>query len=193
MQWVFGAIEELLPILVFFVVQAQVSFVSGVVAMTVVLVMLLCYARITNQRAPRFALVSTVGFLLFALPTIVTGQPRYFQLSDTILDGFFALLLLGCWFLRYPVLKVLFGSIFAITDRAWLTLSLRWGLLFLLLAVLNEYVRQTQTPETWAVFKLSASVGIVLFGTYQFTLSMRERLKGESNWLGLRTKNDACK
>lgn len=192
MQWVFGAIEELLPILVFFVVQAQVSFVSGVVAMTVVLVMLLCYAYLADQRVPRFALVSTLGFLLFALPTIVTGQPRYFQLSDTILDGLFALLLLGSWFLGYPLLKVLFGSVFAITDKAWHILALRWGLFFLLLAVCNEYIRQTQTSETWAFFKLSASVGIVLFGTYQFTVSIRERLVGVSNWLGLRTKNDSC-
>lgn len=192
MQWVFGAMEELLPILVFFVVQAQVSFVAGVVAMTVVLVLLLCYAYLSDQRVPRFALVSTVGFLLFALPTIITGQPRYFQLSDTILDGLFALLLLGSWLLGYPLLKVLFGSIFAITDKAWHILALRWGLLFMLLAVLNEYVRQTQASDTWSLFKLSASVGIVLFGTYQFTLSMRERLVGASNWLGLRTKNDSC-
>lgn len=186
MQWVFGAIEETLPIIVFFVVQDQVSFVAGVAAMCLTLLLLLMYAYLTVQAIPRFALVSTIAFMVFALPTLLTGDAWYFQLSDTVLDGMFALLLLASWYAGYPVLKLLFGSIFAITDQAWQQLALRWGLLFLILAVLNESIRQTQSIEVWSLFKLIATIGILLFGCYQFTLSAKKRIPGESNRLGLR-------
>lgn len=187
MNWGFSALEELLPVVVFFVFQQQISFSAGVVAMVLVLVAVLLVARVLGRSWPFFAVVSTVALLLFALPTIVTGEATFFQLSDTILDGCFALLLLGSWIIQYPLLKILFGRVFAITDGAWHTLALRWGVFFLALAVLNEYIRQMHTTDVWSYYKLISTIGILLFGCYQFRLSARERIESESNWLGLRT------
>jgi len=186
MNWILGAIEELLPVLIFFITQAYFGFQMGLLAMTGTLVVLLIFTLRINQSVPRFAFISTVAFLLFAVPSVLTGNSSYFQLSDTVLDGLFALLLLCSWFARYPLLKVLFGSIFAITDRAWQILSLRWGLLFLCLAGFNEYIRVFYSDDMWSWYKLLSTIGIVLFGCYQFKLSMRERLPGESNKFGLR-------
>ncbi len=188
MNWIFGALEELLPVVVFFVIQQQFSFTTGLIAMTIVLFVVLLVAQILGRSLPRFAIMSTIGFLLFAVPSIVTGNSTYFQISDTILDGSFALLLLSSWVLGYPILKVFFGRIFAITDEAWLMLTWRWGMLFLLLAIANEYVRQFHTDDVWSLYKLLSTIGIMLFGCYQFTLSARLRIVSESNWLGLRTR-----
>jgi intracellular septation protein len=127
-----------------------------------------------------------VAFLLFAVPSLVTGDNAYFQLSDTVADGVFALLLLGSWSIKYPILKLLFGSVFAITDRAWHILSLRWGLLLLLLAITNETIRTIFSEDIWSWYKLFSTLGIMLFGCYQFTLSMRERLPDQSNRFGIR-------
>jgi intracellular septation protein len=186
MNWIFGAIEELLPVLTFFIAQAYFGFQIGLLSMTGTLVVLLVFTLRINQSVPRFALISTVAFLLFAVPSMLTGNSSYFQLSDTVLDGLFALLLLCSWFAGYPLLKVLFGSIFAISDRAWQILSLRWGLLFFCLAGFNEYIRVFYSDELWSWYKLLSTIGIILFGCYQFKLSMSERLPGESNKFGLR-------
>ncbi|MEP3279901.1 MAG: septation protein IspZ [Stappiaceae bacterium] len=186
MLWIFRAVEELLPVLAFFAVQQLVSFQAGLIVMTVLVVGLLALYQALGRAVPRFAVVSTVGLLVFSIPSILTGDGSYFQVSDTILDGAFALLMLGSWALRFPILKHLFGRVFAITDEAWRILSLRWGLLFLVLASLNEFIRLTYSEDVWAHYKLISTIGIMAFGCYQFTLSARMRIPEESNRLGLR-------
>ena len=186
MTWVYNAFNEVLPILSFFVFQQWHSFNAGLVALIVCMLLLLAASLLQRRSVPRFALASTVLVLLFAVPSILSGDRTYFQVSDTILDGIFAFILIGSWKFHYPILKILFGKVFAITDEGWRILSLRWGVLFLVLAVLNEYVRLTTSEDTWVHFKLYSTIFIVLFGCYQFTLSSRMRIPGESNQLGLR-------
>ncbi|WP_419906080.1 inner membrane-spanning protein YciB [Hoeflea sp.] len=186
MLWLFSAIEELTPVLVFFLVQSYYSFTAGLVAMTLLTLCLLAISFGLGRAVPRFAVISTIVFLIFSVPSIVTGNATYFQISDTIVDGIFAALLLGSRLLGIPVLKFLFERVFAITDEAWQILSVRWGVLFVVLAALNEVFRQGFSVEVWAYFKLLSTIGILVFGCYQFTLSARMRIREESNWLGLR-------
>lgn len=187
MKWILGGLEELLPVLAFFVTQSLYGFTAGAVAMVLTMFMLLVLVAMHGRKVPIFAAVSTVLVLLFVVPAVITGDSSWFQLSDTVLDGGFAIILLVSWWFKYPLLKKLFGRIFAITDEAWYILSLRWGALFLLLAISNEYIRMTYSEDVWAWYKLLSSIGILLFGCYQFVLSAKMRIKDESNWLGLRT------
>lgn len=138
---------------------------------------------------PRFAVFSTLFLLVFAVPTIVLDEPQYIMISDTILDGSFAVVLLLSVRFKKTLLQYLFERIFALPDSTWRTLTWRWGLFFLLLAFLNELVRQTFDIKTWSLFKVIATIAIILFGLWQFRLSARERIVNESNWLGLRTND----
>lgn len=186
MRWVLNAIEELLPVVTFVALQQLVSFTAGLAVMTALVVCLLALAYATGRKPPRFAVASNIALLAFTIPSIVTGDNDWFQVSDTLIDGFVALLLLGSWAVNYPLLKVLFDRVFAITDEAWRILSLRWGLLLLVLACLNEIVRRGYSEDAWTWYKLASTVLILAFGCYQFTLSARMRIPEESNRLGLR-------
>lgn len=189
MQWVFGAIEELAPVVLFFVAQSIYDFNTGVAVMLLATALILLIARTLKRSVPKFALASTIGVFAFALPSLLTGNASYFQLSDTILDGFFALLLLGSVLTGQPLLKPLFERIFAITDEAWRILTIRWGLLFFALAIANEFVRLNYSTDVWSLFKLLSTIGLLLFGCYQFTLSARMRITSESNAWGLRQRD----
>lgn len=186
MLWLWNAIQELLPVLTFFVVQYQFGFDAGLIAMSVLVIGLLALAFLTDRSVPRFAVASTAVLLLFSIPSIVTGNATYFQISDTIIDGVFAAILLGCWAVRFPLLKLLFDRVFAITDEAWLILALRWGVVLAVAAVLNELFRLGYSKDVWAWYKLISTIVIMLFGLYQFTLSARMRIPEESNRFGLR-------
>jgi intracellular septation protein len=186
MRWLLGGLEELLPVVVFFVMQSVYSFTAGAFMMVVTMIALLMFSRFSGKKIPLFASVSTVLVLLFVIPAVITGDSTWFQVSDTVLDGGFAVTLLVSWWIKYPILKKFFGRIFAISDKAWHILSLRWGILFLLLASSNEYIRTMYSADVWAWYKLLSTIGILLFGCYQFVLSANMRIEGESNWLGLR-------
>jgi intracellular septation protein len=90
--------------------------------------------------------------------------------------------------LKKTLLQVLFENTFAITDKAWRILTVRWAFLFITLATINEFIRVNYPEDIWVNYKLSTVFIILFFGLYQFTLSKKERLPGVSNKLGLRIK-----
>jgi intracellular septation protein len=162
------------------------DFETAVLAMVGTLVLVTVATALNTHGLPWFAVVSTAGVVVFAGLSFWFDDFGFFPLSDTILDGLLGLTIL--WSLRWdkPLIQRLFERTFAITDQAWRILSWRWGFLFITLATLNELVRLNVTNEVWAYFKVGATVFILLFGCAQFFLSMRMRIPGESNRLGLR-------
>lgn len=82
------------------------------------------------------------GFaLVFGVLTLITGDGLWVKLKVTILNLSLAVALLGGLRLGKQPLKALLGSVIPITDRAWNILTLRYGLYFLGVAVVNELVR----------------------------------------------------
>ena len=140
----------------------------------------------TRRGWPWFAIISTAGLVLFAGLSFWFDDFSFFTASDTILDGILGITIL--WSLRWdkPLVQRLFERTFAITNEAWCILTWRWGILFIVLALLNEVVRTNVSNEVWAYFKVGATIFILLFGCYQFFLSMKMRLPKESNRFGLR-------
>lgn len=188
MTWLFAAVEELLPVALFFVAQLYYPFATAIILMVASTVLLVAVGWRWGNGVPKFAVFSTLFLLLFAVPSIVLNDPWYIMVSDTVLDGGFSLLLLGSLLFRQTTLQYFFDRIFALPDHAWRTLTWRWGILFLVLAVLNEVVRLNVDTATWSIFKLSATIFMLVFGLWQFRFSAKERIVAESNWLGLRTK-----
>jgi intracellular septation protein len=186
MKWLQSLIEEVSPIIVLGLLNNFYGFEIAVFGMVATMVLIVVVISFTRRGLPWFAVLSTVGVFSFAALSYFLGDFSYFALSDTILDGGLGLLIL--WSLRWKetLLSKLFSRTFAITEKAWRILTVRWGVLFICLATLNELVRLNFPNETWVTFKVVATTFIFLFGCYQFTLSVKERIVEDSNWLGLR-------
>ena len=188
MIWLKNLLLELGPLLLFFVVDEYYGFFPAVAALIVSTLLTLLYTWYGERRLPYFALFTAVTVGLFGGVSILLKDADWFIISDTFLDiGFALALYISLWF-KKPLLQVLFESSFAITDQAWRILTVRWTILFLLLAVVSEAIRQLYSVDTWVQFK-ALSVFIILgFGCYQFTLSRKMRLPEVSNSWGLRIK-----
>ncbi|MDX1717632.1 MAG: septation protein IspZ, partial [Anderseniella sp.] len=60
----------------------------------------------------------------------------------------------------------------------WRKLTLRWGLFFLFLAVLNEVVWRTQTTDFWVAFKVWGIMPItMIFAMAQLPLMQRHMIE----------------
>jgi len=82
--------------------------------------------------------------------------------------------LLGGLIMKRSPLKVILGEVVALPEAVWRTLAWRYGLFFLLVAVLNEAVWRTQTTEVWAVFRFPGLQLLSLaFSATQFPLMMK--------------------
>jgi intracellular septation protein len=101
-------------------------------------------------------------------------------LKPTIVNAIFATTLLGGLLAGHSMLRHLFGDVFRLTDEGWRKLTLRWGLFFVLLAILNEIVWRNFSTDTWVSFKVFGIMPLtMIFGIAQMGLLKTHELKSE--------------
>lgn len=91
--------------------------------------------------------------VVFGVMTLVFHDPRILKMKTTIIDAALGLFLLGGFAVGRSPIKLLMGSALSLPDRAWRGLTLRFGLFFLAMAVLNEVVWRTQPDAVWVAFR----------------------------------------
>lgn len=104
----------------------------------------------------RLALMPLIvgGFaLVFGLLTLLTGDGLWVKIKVTVLNLSLAVALLGGRAMGKQPLRALLGSVIPINDRAWRILTVRYGLFFLGVAVVNELVR-SEALVAWAAERL---------------------------------------
>ncbi len=170
------------PITAFMVAYTTVDFQMGTIAMMVAVVVALVALQATEHHLPIFALISAATVLVFGGVSLFIEIPSIFILRDTIFDSIFGIVLVLSVHMKKPALRYIFKNVFAITDTGWSTLTLRWGIFFFVLALVNEGIRWTLTPDDWVLAKVFMIIGTVLFGIYQFTLTKKERLPDATAW-----------
>jgi intracellular septation protein len=73
-------------------------------------------------------------------------------------------------------------SVMRLTEVGWRKLTLRWGLFFFVLAILNEIIWRTQTEDFWVGFKVWGIMPITIaFALSQTPLIMKHELKDEAD------------
>ncbi len=158
---------------------------AGVIAMMIATLVALFVLHHAENHLPFFALLSSGSVLFFGGISLLVHIPSLFILRDTVFDGIFGIVLLFSVWCGKPLFKYIFRGVFAITEKGWSKLSLRWGIFFLMLAAMNEWVRWTLSSEDWVIAKIGIIIASVIFGTYQFRLTREERLPDATKW-GLR-------
>ena len=110
----------------------------------------------------------TGGFaLLFGALTLVFHDPVMLKLKISIQNALLATVLLGSLPLRRYPFKYLLGEAIRITDAGWRGLTLRYGLYFAAVAVVNEIVWRTQSDDVWVAFRGGLWMASAVFGIWQ--------------------------
>jgi intracellular septation protein len=122
----------------------------------------------------------TGGFaLIFGVLTLVFHDPTLLKIKLTIQNGLLAVVLLGSLPLgRYPF-KYLLGDAIKITDTGWRGLTLRYGLYFAAVAIVNEIVWRTQGDDTWVAFRGGLWIASAAFGIWQVFYIMKHMIKDD--------------
>lgn len=178
------------PIIVFLITYQFSDFFVGVQAFIIATIIAVLVAFIRERRVAWFPLILLASTLLFGLTSLETRSSDVFIVKDTIADLLFAAFLIISVRLGTPALKILFDATFAMTKEGWDILTLRWGYFYFVLGVINEVIRRMFSDDVWVEYKFLAVLATLLFGVYQFRLSMKTRIPEESNWLGLRLEKE---
>lgn len=165
---------ELGPLLIFFGVNAAYGIFAGTGAFMIATVVSLGLAWWLYHKIAVMPLVSAVIVLAFGGLTIYLQDETFIKLKPTIVYTMFAVLLIGGLATQKPVLALLFGPVFNLTDEGWRKLTLRWAVFFVLMAILNEFVWRNFPTDTWVSFKAFGFLPITfLFAMAQVPLMQR--------------------
>ncbi|MFN4354052.1 septation protein A [Parvibaculum sp.] len=176
-QWVRMAIE-LGPLAVFFILNSQadaffgneeaknIFYATG--GFMVATVISLSYSYAKFRKIPTMPLVSGVFVIVFGALTIYLQDEQFIKVKPTIVNALFAGALLGAAAFGRPIMKQLFDGAFDLTDKGWMVLTVRWGLFFIFLGVINEVVWRNFSTDFWVSFKLFGVMPLtMIFGLAQ--------------------------
>ena len=165
---------ELGPLLIFFGTNALYGIYAGTAAFMVATIVSLGIAWFLYHKLPVMPLVSAVVVLAFGALTLYLQDDTFIKLKPTIVYLTFAAFLGAGLLLRKPVLELLLGSVFNLTEPGWRKLTLRWALFFIAMAVLNELVWRNVSTDVWVSFKAFGFLPLTfLFALAQVPLMQR--------------------
>lgn len=171
---------ELGPLAVFFFVNARWDIFTATAAFMAAMLVSLAVSWSLTRRLAVMPVVTGVVVLVFGTLTLVLHDDTFIKMKPTIVNGLFAAVLLGGLAFGKALLGYVFDSAFRLTDEGWRKLTLRWGLFFVVLAVLNEAVWRTQTTDFWVGFKVWGILPLTLvFSAAQLPLLNRHALDRE--------------
>jgi len=133
-----------------------------------------------TRTLPIMPLVTLAVVLVFGGLTLYLQDDMFIKMKPTIVNTLFAsVLLIGLYFGK-SFLAYVFESAFKITDEGWRILTLRWGLFFIFLAVINEVVWRNFSTDFWVSFKVWGTMPItMIFAMFQMTIVTRYALPEE--------------
>lgn len=167
------------PLVVFF---ATYFLTSDLLTATAVLMgataVALVLSLAVRRKLPLMPLVTAAIVGVFGGLTLWLADETFIKMKPTIIQAIFAVVLLGGLALGRPLLKPLLGAALPpMSEAGWRQLTLRYGLFFAAMAVLNEVVWRTQSTDFWVTFKVFGIIGLTLaFGVAQVPLITRHKL-----------------
>jgi intracellular septation protein len=173
------------PLGVFFVGNEIHGFFFGATLLVLSVPVALTLGFIKDRRFAIFPFGVGMFVLLLGGATVITHNPTWLKLEFTLYNSIFGLALLCGVALGKPLFKHLFDDIFDITERGWMTLSLRWGIYLVFVGITNEVVRRLYPTDIWVYYRIIFACLGVVFALSQMFLARRERMPSATRW-GLR-------
>lgn len=172
---------DLGPLLVFFGANAAAGIYSGTTAFMAATLVSLVVAWFRYHKVPVMPLVSGVIVLVFGGLTLYLRDETFIKLKPTIVYSMFALLLGAGLLTKKPMLELLLGPAFNLTEEGWRKLTLRWALFFLAMAALNELIWRNVSTDAWVSFKAFGFLPLTfLFAVAQVPLMQRHEPLAET-------------
>ena len=168
---------EIAPLICLFIGTELYNIFVGASASVVVAIMVMVIIYFTERNIAKFALFSVALSAIFTLGALITEASVFIKIQPTLFNLSFGVVLLTGRLYGKPMMKQFFGTQFFLTDAAWLTLTMRWGIFMFVLGGANEWAWRTLSDEGWVTFKLFIiAPATTLFMAAQIPITLRSRI-----------------
>ena len=164
---------EIIPLILFFIANAKygIIFATKTFVITTLIVLIISYLYFKKISTP--LLITTFLVLIFGGLTIFFKDPTFIKLKPTIVYFLFSLFLFLGLALKKNFLQIYLSSLIKLNDTGWNILTKRWGIFFLLMALLNETIWRNFSTDFWVSFKVFGFLPLTII----FTLLQQNLIK----------------
>jgi intracellular septation protein len=120
-----------------------------------------------TRRLPLMPFVTAIVVVVFGGMTLYLQDATFIKIKPTIIYVLFGSVLLGGLLFGKSLMGYVFDAVFHLTEEGWRKLTIRWGLFFFALAVINEILWRTVSTDVWVAFKAFGFLPL----TFLFALS----------------------
>ncbi len=153
---------DLGPLIIFFVGNLMFGiFGATAIFMAAMTVSIAIGFGIERKLSP-MPLITGALVLIFGGLTLWLANDIFIKIKPTILYIIFAAVLAGGLATRRLFIKTLLGQSMQLPDVAWRALTWRWIGLFLMLAIVNEFVWRNFSTNIWVAFKVWGVIPLTL-------------------------------
>jgi intracellular septation protein len=160
-QWT-KLLIEMGPLVAFFIANWKAGIFWGTGIFMAATAAALTASWVLTRKIAMVPLVSAVFVALFGALTLWLHSELFIKVKVTLINALFGAVLLGGVAMGRSYIKLIMGEAVKLTEEAWRTLSIRWGVFFLAMAVLNEVVWRNFSTDAWVNFKVFGLLPITL-------------------------------
>ena len=128
---------ELGPLVIFYIANAKADIFAATEWFMGAMVVSLLLSWLLLRKVAVMPLVTAIVVVVFGSLTLILHDDTFIKMKPTVVNALFAVTLLGGLAFGQSLLRYVFGDVYKLKPEGWTVLTLRWGLFFLFLAVLN--------------------------------------------------------
>jgi intracellular septation protein len=167
------------PLIAFFVGNwmAGIFWGTGVFMAATALALLLSW--LLTRKLAVMPLISAGFVAVFGILTLWLHDETFIKVKVTLINALFGVILLGGLFFGQTFLKFVMGEAIKMTDEGWRALTIRWGIFFLCIAVVNEVVWRMVSTDTWVNFKVALLPVTLVFALSQAPMMTKHMIQDD--------------
>lgn len=157
---------DIAPLAVFFIAYRFAGVFAATAAIMVSTLLSLAITYCYEKKISIMPLVSGLVITVFGTLTLILHDDVFIKMKPTLVNLIFASLLLGGLYFKKSLLKYVLESALVLSEEGWRILSLRWGLFFIFLAGLNEFIWRNFSTDFWVNFKVFGMFSLTIIFTF---------------------------
>jgi intracellular septation protein len=153
---------ELGPLVAFFIANWKAGIFWGTGIFMVATAIALTASWLLTRKIAMVPLVSALFVAIFGALTLWLHSDLFIKVKVTLINAMFGAVLLGGAAMGRSYIKLIMGEAVKLTEEAWRMLSIRWGVFFFAMAILNEVVWRNFSTDIWVNFKVFGLLPLTL-------------------------------
>lgn len=133
-------------------------------------------------RLEKIQLFMVLMMIVFGGITLALSDDYYIRLKAIIINALFGVgVLMSPIFLKQPIIKKLFSSVFVMPEKQWHKLNLAWAVMFFVMAMLHAFFAFVfKQGQYWGEFTAFGDMGVMIVFVVGMIIALRPYLKTDN-------------